>query len=290
MLDLRESVRTHPSFNRLEIGDLLFAEYTCPIQQEQLGLFTDTDYLVHVISGRKTWQTADGDWTAAAGDTLFFRKGAAIVRQHFEVEFCLLIFFLPDRFIRQTVKELPASGVAGGRTAPRLGCVARVETDVALSAFLQSMLAYFAGREKPPEALLELKARELILSVLTSGRNAGIASYLRSVASRAAPSVREIMEANFRFNLSLEEYARLCHRSLSSFKRDFVSEFGMPPGQWLLRQRLDYAAALLRGPARSITEVVFDSGFQDVSHFSRVFRQRFQLTPTAYRETAGTGH
>jgi len=26
------------------------------------------------------------------------------------------------------------------------------------------------------------------------------------------------METNFRFNLSLEEYARLCHRSLSSFK------------------------------------------------------------------------
>jgi AraC-like DNA-binding protein len=50
------------------------------------------------------------------------------------------------------------------------------------------------------------------------------------------PSVVEIMEVNFRFNLSLDEYARLCHRSLSSFKRHFQTAFHETPGKWLLRK------------------------------------------------------
>jgi AraC-like DNA-binding protein len=94
------------------------------------------------------------------------------------------------------------------------------------------------------------------------------------------------MEANFRFNLSLEEYARLCHRSLSSFKRDFQASFQEAPGKWLLRKRLDYSAALLRTSKMNITEIAFESGFEDVSHFSRVFKDRFQVSPLAYRQSA----
>jgi AraC-like DNA-binding protein len=94
-----------------------------------------------------------------------------------------------------------------------------------------------------------------------------------------------MMESNFRYNLSLEEYARLCHRSLSSFKREFQTIFHEPPGKWLLRKRLEYSAALLRGSARSVTEVAFDSGFEDVSHFSRAFKKQFGESPAAFRKS-----
>ena len=123
------------------------------------------------------------------------------------------------------------------------------------------------------------------MGLLTSDSNPQIAAYFRAYENREGPSVREIMECNFRFNLALEEYARLCHRSLSSFKREFTREFGQPPGKWLVRQRLEYAAALLRNTSQAVTEIVFDSGFENVSHFSRVFRERFHVSPTAYRQT-----
>ena len=49
-----------------------------------------------------------------------------------------------------------------------------------------------------------------------------------------------------RAELRLEEYAKLCHRSLSSFKREFQSHFSESPGKWLLQKRLEYASSLLR--------------------------------------------
>jgi len=131
--------------------------------------------------------------------------------------------------------------------------------------------------------LLRLKVKELVLSILTGHSNQALAAYFQSLAHRDAPSVEEIMEANFRFHLSLDEYAALCHRSLSSFKRDFRTHFGEPPGRWLLRRRLDYAAALLQTTTARITEIVFESGFEDVAHFSRVFKHRFRVAPSAYR-------
>ena len=286
MLNLYEAVRTNPSVNKLEIGDFLFAEYTCGVGDERIGIWAPSDYLVNVTTGRKTWYTSDGIWAANSGETLFFKKGAATINQHFEVAFCLQMFFIPDDLVKVTVREIAGSLRPTPSQVELIKCAVRVENDVALTAFFQSMRTYFSGKEKPSEPLLRLKLKELIISILTSGRNPALAAYFRSIGESNAPSVSEIMEANFRFNLSLEECARLCHRSLSSFKRDFQAGFQEAPGKWLHRKRLDYSAALLRTSKMNVTEIAFESGFEDVSHFSRVFKERFQVSPLAYRQGA----
>jgi len=283
MVDLYEAVRVNPDNNKFEIGDFLFAEYTCGIGDEKLGIWAHTDYLVNVVTGKKTWYLSDGKWTANPGETLFFKKGAAIINQHFEVDFCLQMFFVPDNLIRSTVREIAASlGDVPTRIATIQSAV-RVQNDTGLSAFFQSMRTYFNGIEKPSEPLLRLKLKELIVSILTSDKNPALAAYFRTLSGSDAPSVAEIMEANFRFNLSLGEYARLCHRSLSSFKREFQSTFNESPGKWLLRKRLEYSAALLRNSKLNVTEVSMESGFEDVSHFSRVFKEQFGKSPMSYR-------
>jgi AraC-like DNA-binding protein len=34
----------------------------------------------------------------------------------------------------------------------------------------------------------------------------------------------------------------------------------------------------------NVTEIAFESGFEDVSHFSRVFKERFDVPPLSYRQ------
>lgn len=284
MLNLYEAIRSNPVYNKLEIGDFLFAEYTCGTDAMKLPAWTDTDHLMHVVTGAKTWHTVDGVCRAQPGETLFIKKGATIMEQHFEKEVCMLTFFIPDSLVRSTVREIGGPFGAAPRPSKPIKSAERVENDVGLVAFFQSMRTYFSGREKPSEPLLRLKLKELVLSVLTSGRNPALAAYFRRIGETDAPSVAGIMEANFRYNLSLEEYAKLCHRSLSSFKREFQAHFQESPGKWLLQKRLDHAAALLRGSRMNVTEVVFESGFEDVSHFSRVFKGRFGVPPASFRQ------
>ncbi|MHC4925214.1 MAG: helix-turn-helix transcriptional regulator [Planctomycetota bacterium] len=284
MNNLHDDIRGNTAFNRLEIGEILFAEYTCPLDTKMFGIWTEQDYLVHVVSGRKTWHTPDGSWTVGDGESIFFKKGAAVVEQHFESDFCVMIFFIPDSVTREVVTTHLAE--LGPCPPPRTGGAGAipVANDVGLGAFFDSMRTYFSGAGKPTEPLLRLKLHELILGILTSRANPALATYLRAVADGEGPSLPAIMEANFRYHLSLEEFARLCHRSLSSFKREFRRHFDESPGRWLLQRRLDHAAALLRGAGeRPVTEIALDSGFEDISHFNTAFRNRFSCTPTAYR-------
>lgn len=284
MLNLYDAVLGNPSYSKLVIGNFLFAEYTCGVTAKKISAWTDTDCFVHVVTGKKTWHTCDGVWKASPGDTLFFKKGAAFVEQHFEEDVCLLMIFIPDALMRATVREvIPALGMNAG-DEERFGTALRVQNDVALASLFQSMRMYLSDKQTPPEPLLRHKLKELVISVMTTGANAALAAYFRRIGSSDSPCLPEIMEANFCFNLSLEEYAKLCHRSLSTFKREFQAHYKESPGKWLLQRRLDHSSKLLLNSQLNVTEVALESGFEDVSHFSRVFKERFGVSPLAYRQ------
>jgi AraC-like DNA-binding protein len=283
MINLYEDIKSKNHYNKFEIGGLLFAEYKCPLEEKFVGIWTHTDYLVHVVSGKKTWHTTDGSFTAEAGQSLYFKKGAAIVEQFFNEEFCLLLFFVPDDFIRSVVKEYAGEPDTAFEKTSSDESTIRVSSDIALEVFFQSMMTYFSGMERPSEALLRLKLKELILGILVSKKNSKLSAYFNSIGNNEAPSVSEIMESNFRYNLSLENFAELCHRSLSSFKRDFQKIYNESPGRWILNKRLEYSAVLIRNNRLNISQIVFECGFEDLSHFSRAFKSKFGISPTQFR-------
>lgn len=163
---------------------------------------------------------------------------------------------------------------------------AALRSDHYLDGYFQSMLSYFRKKEKPLDEILKLKLKELLINVLCSNENPLLAAYLKSVASAGEASLPYIMENNYCYNLSLEEFAKLTHRSLSTFKRDFQNHFNTSPGKWLLNKRLERSAKLLSNLDAHITEVAFDCGFEDVSHFSRAFKQRFGCPPSEFRKVS----
>ena len=93
-----------------------------------------------------------------------------------------------------------------------------------------------------------------------------------------------VMEENFAYNLKLEDYAQLCHMSLSAFKKSFRQYYNTTPAAWLKHRKLDLARHQLHRSDPNIGQISFECGFEDTSHFIRVFRNKYNLTPLQYRQ------
>lgn len=92
-------------------------------------------------------------------------------------------------------------------------------------------------------------------------------------------NLAEFMEKNFRQNVPLAQYARACGRSLATFRRDCIREFGTTPSRWLIGRRLDEAHRLIREGHRPC-DILTALGFESFSHFTRRFKQRFGYLPS----------
>ncbi|HIQ85151.1 MAG TPA: helix-turn-helix domain-containing protein [Candidatus Cryptobacteroides excrementigallinarum] len=52
---------------------------------------------------------------------------------------------------------------------------------------------------------------------------------------------------------------------------------------FVTRHRLETACRLLKDPSLQVSDVCYESGFNDIPHFNRSFRRRFGVSPSAYR-------
>ena len=121
------------------------------------------------------------------------------------------------------------------------------------------------------------------MNILTDPANRELQRFILHLAQQDRSPLPQIMEKNYCYNLGLEDYARLCRRSLSSFKRDFQKYYGKAPGKWLVERRLERARSLLLSTAKTVQEICYESGFENSSHFSRKFKAVYGVAPLQYR-------
>jgi AraC-like DNA-binding protein len=95
--------------------------------------------------------------------------------------------------------------------------------------------------------------------------------------------VVDYIEENYAQPLTLVDLAAVLACSPAYFSRLFSREIGVPPFEYINRVRVRHACALLRSTDRSITEIAFEVGYNNVSFFNRYFRRIMQRTPREYR-------
>ena len=97
---------------------------------------------------------------------------------------------------------------------------------------------------------------------------------------------------HFQEKISLQTVARLCRMGSFEFSRAFKREQGVTFRDFLIQFRVNQAAALLRKSTTSVLNVAYAVGFNDPSHFARIFRRYLGVTPRVYRSrmTSHPGH
>jgi len=270
-------------FKTFKVDDLLFVEYKCLIEETKLGYWTPNNYFIYVVGGKKRWKTRDKEFVLKNGEALFIKRGAYTAHQYFDEDFCALGIFIPNQFIKTVLNKFLEEKRIKENKSSKSYPIIPVQIDESLSTYFLSVLSYFSKTTNPPKNLLSLKFEELILNILTDPHNREIADYFWEVHSSSKISIRDIMETYFTYNMSMEEFAKLCGRSLSTFKNDFYSVYNTSPGKWLIQKRLDYGKFLLETTDKSISDIAFESGFKNQSHFTRSFKESYNKSPLKFR-------
>lgn len=284
MDSLYDFVTTNPeAMRQFSCKGVLFLKMDCP-RTLKFDDWNAHNIFIHVLNGNKCLYTRERSWLLQVGSTFFVKKGAITVEKIGEDPLCALMFFVPDEYIRGFIKENKSLVSASASWENTTDQVIPVSTTPVMRAFYDSVMSYFETGRPPAENLLELKFRELLLNIITTENNKTLIHYFCRLSLSCADDLREVMENNCLYNLELQQYARLCNRSLSKFKRDFGSTFNESPGRWLLRRRLEHACQLLIRTDKQILDVVLESGFTNVTHFDRVFKDFTGVSPIKYRK------
>jgi YesN/AraC family two-component response regulator len=93
----------------------------------------------------------------------------------------------------------------------------------------------------------------------------------------------QYIEQHYREDLTLNKIADLCHFTPCYFSKKFHDEFGRTFQEYLMNKRLNLAKNLLKSTDLSIMRVCFESGFNNHTYFTRMFKRLFNLTPSEMR-------
>lgn len=92
------------------------------------------------------------------------------------------------------------------------------------------------------------------------------------------------IEQNYDKKLSIEEISTRCGYSPSHFMRWFKEASGTSFNGYLIDFRLGKAAAELKSTEDTILEIAERTGFDNLSNFNRLFKKKFELTPSQFRK------
>ena len=94
--------------------------------------------------------------------------------------------------------------------------------------------------------------------------------------------VIQYMMQNFQKNIRVTDLLSIAHMSNSSFCTLFRTTYRMTFKDYLLKLRIGYACRLLMENNKSISEIAYKSGFENLSNFNRQFKKIKKIIPKEY--------
>lgn len=284
MLNVYDLKIAHPDiFRQFSVKDNLVVHYKCPQSEILVKLYNHYNAIYFTLSGKKSFHSGDKTWFLSDDDSLLVRKGAYTQELFKDLDWEVLAFHFSDDFLKQIYQEFTTNVSVANIPKPSKDIILSISLNPSIKASFYGLLSFFNNKSFS-EYLLEVKIKELVINILTEPKNIQILAFFNQISENHKSPLWHVMESNFMYKLSIKEFARLSHRSVTSFKNEFKNYYKTTPGKWLLNKRLSYAKQQLLASNKTISEIIYESGFENMSHFSRVFKNRFGKPPTEYRK------
>jgi AraC-like DNA-binding protein len=153
--------------------------------------------------------------------------------------------------------------------------------DTVLATFNRVMQAIRGNRPALQQILAG--ATDTLMGLIYSAQQAQSAAETETQNLNVIELILSRIQNEFKRDFDMKLLAQKYGVSYSWFRHAFAAHTGLSPHQYLLELRLVHARNLLAETEFPIKEIATQTGFEDELYFSRLFRQKLNLTPSQWR-------
>jgi len=272
------------NYNCLELGGCAIRE-ACSLVSSQTGsMFLEDHLLLVVLQGSYTIRYNNQEHQLQSNQMVVLKKAIAVeYTKTGNAGVCeYMMFFLKDDLL----KEFALMSERGVKTMKEMTPISIKSISPPFSAFIASLKPHLKSSDAVDKGLIKVKMLESLYGLAAMDEN--LMLQILQLTKQVRSSITTVKESNYLNPVSVTDLAYLSGRSLSAFKRDFRAIYNTSPSKWLRERKLLKAKALLMTTSMSITDICYGTGFENVAHFSRVFKKFHGLSPSVVKHDQWT--
>ena len=229
--------------------------------------------IVYIVEGRAQVNTYEGEELhMQKGDMLFMPRDSYVISDYVvgEKDVEVFLLFFNDEIAQKLLGTYK-------HVKPSNAVLCPLKTSENIVSYLRDIETLKISDIHNKE-LLKSKLLEFLYLVMQEDKELFLSTLYASKRQKQERDIAAFMDIHFDKKLSVEDYASLSGRSLSTFTRAFKRKYNQTPKQWIIRKRVEKSQQLLE-KGMSVTDVAFEVGYQNVSHFIRAYQSIYHQTP-----------
>ncbi|MEO8210591.1 MAG: AraC family transcriptional regulator, partial [bacterium] len=248
------------------------------------------------MNGLENYKTSDGNYRVTTGNYLIINEGQQC-ESYFENEAETFSIYFDKKFANETLVSLvnPSDKMLNYSFLPGSQPVQFLEKLYSHNHTLSPVIMKLRLASKvnyDDENWLKEQFFELMEKLLITHRNLykeieklpPVKLSTKTELYKRVCRAKEFIDSSFTNDLTLEKISKEACLSQYHFLRLFKSVFKKTPHTYLTEKRISKALNLLFTTDMSITQICFEIGFESISSFSWLFKNKFGLSPEACRE------
>lgn len=236
-----------------------------------------------ILVGRKTIIDVSNIASLEAGELMVLARGSYLIHQALPEKglFKSIVVYFTNEFL--TNFFIKYSNLTKEKKHTTQTPFLKYEQDAFIKNFILSLQALMQSPHIYSPEFKSIKAEELLLYLLQHDP-----VKLQSLSVMAKDDedmmIRRAAESTIGNPITVGELAFLCNTSLSSFKRRFIKIYGLPPQKWMVQQKMQMAAILLKHSGERSGSVFEKVGYENHSSFTKAFKHQYGITPKVFQQ------
>lgn len=255
------------------------------------AIYLSSSIIVYVKKGRQVIHDYDGlsDFVEE-NHLIFLTKGIYTVSDFVPVDgtFDAVLFSMDDKLIEKYLSSIiDGASIKNQSLNNKAKGTYVIEANEQIRRYMNSLDNVYCEFDQT-HALIELKLLEILHLIAIQDSSYRFIRELMAGQKihKSRRSITDFMERYYSRNLKLEDYALLTGRSVSTFMRDFKRIYNTTPNKWIMDKKADVAHQLMLKHNYSVTDAAIEAGFENISHFIKIYKQKYGLTPKKSKKRA----